>query len=247
MEQPLVSVIMPVYNSEQFVGKAIQSVQKQTYSNWELVITDDCSKDKTVPYIKQYINKDKRIKLFELKNNSGAAVARNTCLDRATGRFIAFLDSDDLWHAEKLDKQVKFMLAHDFAFTFTGYDFIGHTNKVISVPEKINFQGMLKNTIIGTLTVMIDKRQTGTFYMPLVKRGQDLLTWALLLKKIPYAYGLNESLSSYRVVKGSLSNNKIKAIKRTWHNYYYELQLGFFKTLYYFVFYVFNALKKHYS
>lgn len=246
-KQPLVSIIMPAYNAAKFIGESIDSIQGQNYSNWELLITDDYSTDKTRSIIKEYTKKDKRIKLFELAQNSGAAAARNNSMDKAKGRFLAFLDADDLWDSKKLKQQINFMLSNNFAFTFTGYSFLDNPDKIVKVPKKISLAGMLKNTVIGTLTVVVDTDKTGTFRMPLVRRGQDLLTWANLLNQVGYAYGLNIPLSQYRTVKGSLSNNKLKALKRTWHNYYKELHLGLPKTSFYFICYVWNALKKHYK
>lgn len=248
-ENDLVSIITPAYNCEKYISESIESVLAQTYIYWEMIIVNDMSNDNTEKIIRNYMKKDNRIKLINLNENSGAAVARNTALDNANGRFIAFLDSDDRWKKDKLEKQIKFMKDNNYGFSFTKYEYIIDENnskeKVFSVPVSINYSQALKNTVIGCLTVIIDKNIIGEFKMPLVRRGQDHLTWLMLLKRGNIAYGLNENLSEYRRVQGSLSNNKIKALKRQWNNYRKEVKLPLFKCIYYYSFYVFNNLKKY--
>ncbi|MCT4619062.1 MAG: glycosyltransferase family 2 protein [Marinisporobacter sp.] len=244
----LVSIITPVYNSERFIKETIQSVQKQTYANWEIILVDDCSTDSSERIIRYMIEKDPKIKYIKLENNSGAAVARNTAIKNSKGRFIAFLDSDDLWECDKLEKQIKFMLNKDIGFSFTGYNLIDEDgndlDKVIKVPDQIDYDGLLKNTIIGCLTVMIDRSKIGDFRMPLIRAGQDTATWLSILKKGYIAYGLNEPLARYRKVEGSISSNKIKALKRTWNIYRNLEKLPLPKTVYVFTCYIINALKK---
>lgn len=248
--KPLISIIMPSFNSEKFIDQAIRSIQNQTYRNWELFIIDDCSQDQTIQIVQKFTVDDKRIELLVLDENQGAAVARNTGLRQASGKYIAFLDSDDRWLPEKLEKQLNFMERKKIAFSFTSYEFIQENiddkKKIVRVKELMTYKDVLKDTRIGTLTVMINRDLTGDFSMPLVRRGQDLLTWISILKRGFNAYGIDEALSEYRVVLGSLSNDKLTALKRTWNNYLNHLDLNFFQASYYFVFYVFNALKKHY-
>ena len=156
-----VSVITASYNCAKFIEESIKSVLNQTYDNLELIIVDDCSTDNTEEIVNEYIKKDSRIKFYRLNNNSGAAVARNKGLDEATGRFIAFLDSDDIWDKQKLEKQINFMQTNNYGFSFTSYRLIdengGLLNKEIRVPNEITYKKLLKNTIIGCLTVIIDK------------------------------------------------------------------------------------------
>ncbi len=246
----LVSIITPAYNSEKYISEAIESVLNQTYTNWEMIIVNDVSTDNTELIIKKYVDQDSRIKLINLKENSGAAVARNTALKVAQGRFIAFLDSDDRWKQNKLEKQIKFMLENNYYFTFTSFEYIIDENnsqkKIFRVPKSLNYSEGLKNTSIGCLTVVIDRDKVGDFEMPLVRRGQDNLTWLMLMKKGIIAYSLNENLAEYRKVKGSLSNSKIKALKRQWYNYRKIIKLPFFKCCYYYGYYVVNNLKKYY-
>ena len=209
---------------------------------------DDCSKDNSYEIIKNYMQNDDRIKYIKLEKNSGAAVSRNTGIKNAKGRFIAFIDSDDLWEAKKLEIQVKYMLENKLGFSFTSYRYIKEdgtrTNKIAKAPNKINYNGLLKNTIIGCSTVLIDRNIIGDFTMPLVRRGQDTATWLQLLKKEKYAYGISEALVNYRLVGNSISSNKITALKRTWNTYRNVEKLGLLKSSYVFCFYVFNAIKK---
>ena len=248
MNKYLVSIVTPVYNSEKFISETIESIQSQTYRNWELLLIDDCSKDNSYEIIKNYMQNDDRIKYIKLEKNSGAAVSRNTGIKNAKGRFIAFIDSDDLWEAKKLEIQVKYMLENKLGFSFTSYRYIKEdgtrTNKIAKAPNKINYNGLLKNTIIGCSTVLIDRNIIGDFTMPLVRRGQDTATWLQLLKKEKYAYGISEALVNYRLVGNSISSNKITALKRTWTTYRNVEKLGLLKSSYVFCFYVFNAIKK---
>ncbi len=248
MSQHLVSIVTPVYNAEKFISETIDSIQKQTYKNWELILVDDCSSDSSYDIISEYMKNDKRIRYIKLEKNSGAAVSRNTGIKNARGRFIAFVDSDDIWLPKKLEKQVKYMLEKNIGFTFTSYRYMKEdgikTNKVAKAPKKINYNGLLKNTIIGCSTVVLDRNIVGDFLMPLVKKGQDTATWLMILRNQKYAYGIEEVLVDYRLVGNSLSSNKIKALKRTWNTYRNVEKLNIFKSTYVFCFYVFNAIKK---
>ena len=248
MNEPLVSIITPVYNAERFLSETIKSVKEQTYKNWELLLVDDCSKDNSAKIIKEFKKHDDRIKYIKLEKNSGASISRNTGIKNAKGRFIAFVDSDDLWEPEKLEIQISYMLEKNLGFTFTSYRYMKEngvkTNKVAKAPFKINYNGLLKNTIIGCSTVVIDREIIGEFEMPLVKRGQDTATWLQILRNEKYAYGIQKDLVNYRLVGDSLSSNKIKALKRTWNTYRNVEKLNIFKSSYVFCFYVYNAIKK---
>lgn len=246
----LVSIITPAYNAAAYIAETIESVLAQTYTNWEMLIVNDCSKDNTAEIVQSYAAKDKRIKLINLKQNSGAAAARNTAIQNAKGRYIAFLDSDDLWKKEKLQKQIEFMQQNRYAFTFTNYQYLKlnpeEKLRIIKVPKSLTYEQSLKNTIIGCLTVIVDRKQTGNFQMPLVRAGQDHLTWWLLMKRGFKAYGLQENLAEYRRVEGSISHNRFKAIKRHWKLYREYEKLSFVKSAYCFVCYALHAVKKHY-
>lgn len=247
-QKPLISVITPSYNAEEYIEKTIQSVLNQTFSDWEMIIVDDCSTDGTRDILKRYEEDNERIHAIFLKENQGAAVARNTALSKAKGRYVAFLDSDDAWKAEKLDKQLAFMRKHQHAFTFTAYELIsqdgGPLHKTIHAPVSLTYDDVLKNTIIGCLTVMIDREQTGDIRMPHIRTRQDLATWLSVLKRGFKAYGLNEPLAEYRIVETSISSNKWKAAKKTWFVYREIERLHFIKATWCFVQYAKNAVKK---
>lgn len=246
----LVSIIIPVYNASRFLEETINSIQEQTYSNWEAIFIDDCSSDNSYNLIKKYQKEDKRIKLIKNKTNSGAAVSRNNGIDHAEGDYLCFLDADDKWHPKKLEKQINFMQELNCEFSFTGYQFANEkctpNGKIVLVPNKINYKQALKNTTIWTSTVMFDmgKLTKDDIYMPNIKRGQDTATWWKVLKKIEYAYGLNEVLSYYRRTNNSLSANKLTALKRTWNLYRNVEHLNILSSFYNFCWYCFNAVRR---
>lgn len=246
----LVSIIIPVYNASRFLEETINSIQEQTYSNWEAIFIDDCSSDNSYDIIKQYQKNDKRIKVIKNKINNGAAISRNNGIDYAKGEYLCFLDADDKWHPEKLEKQINFMQELNCEFSFTGYQFANEkcnpNGKIVSVPNKINYKQALKNTTIWTSTVMFNmgKLTKDDIYMPNIKRGQDTATWWKVLKKIEYAYGLNEVLSYYRRTNNSLSANKLTALKRTWNLYRNVEHLNILSSFYNFCWYCFNAVRR---
>lgn len=248
MKQELVSIIIPVYNAEKFLNDTIKTVLEQTYSNFELILINDCSTDNSVNIIKKH--KDKRIVFINNAENSGVAITRNNGIKVAKGRYICFLDADDLWDKKKLEKQIHFMNENNVAFSFTGYEFANEKgipmSKKVYVPNKISYKQALKNTTIWTSTVMFDmkKLSKNDIYMPNIRRGQDTATWWGVLKKVDYAYGLNEILSFYRRSNNSLSSNKFIALKRTWNLYRNIEHLNIFYSLYCFIFYCFNAVRR---
>lgn len=248
--QPLVSIVTPVYNAERFLKDTIASVQAQTHENWEWLLADDCSSDKSIEIIKKAQTKDKRIKLIKNKKNSGAALSRNAGTKQAKGQYLAFLDADDLWHKDKLKTQVSFMQKNNHAFTYTDYEFADEngdsTGKHVKVPTSITHAQSLKNHIIWTSTVMIDLLQVPkpVASMPDVRRGQDAATWWQILRHVDVAYGINEVLSYYRRTNDSLSANKLKAMKRTWYLFTKVEKLSIAKSVYYFGWYGFNAVRK---
>jgi len=246
--KPVISVITPVYNAERFIAETIESVRSQTFTNWELILVDDASTDKSSEILQKYRQMDSRIRSVRLPSNQGAARARNRALKEARGRFLAFLDSDDLWTPEKLERQLDFMHQNGYAFTYTAYTMIDITGQdegmIVSVPGHMNYYDLLKNTTIGCLTVMIDSCQTGNFTMPDVRAGQDTAAWLQLLRKGITAYGLNEPLAKYRQVPGSISSNKWNAVKRTWNTYRNLEKLSLPAAAYYMAHYVANAIKR---
>lgn len=242
----LVSIIIPVYNAEQYIGQTIESVLNQTYENWELLLVDDGSKDSSCAIIEEYAKKDKRIRLI-CKENEGAAKARNTGVLEASGKYVAYLDADDLWLSCKLEKEITFALEKDVAFVFTGYEFADEngvgTGKIVKVPEKLSYTQALKNTTIFTSTVLFDLKKLSKedIMMPVVK-SEDTALWWKVLKKGYTAYGLDENLVLYRRVANSLSSNKLEAIRRIWFLYRKQEGLSFIKSAYYFVFWAVRAV-----
>lgn len=249
MEESLVSIITPVYNAERFITKTVESVIKQSYQQWELLLVNDCSTDDSLTIINQLATQDERIKVINLAQNSGAAVARNTGLDYASGKYIAFIDSDDCWGSEKLAKQIAFMQAGQIALSYTDFAFVDEEGELIKekadIPLTLDYEGLLKNTAIACSTVMIDRDKVKPFHMPLLRKGQDTATWLLLMRENNIAaYGLKDVLNYYRQVKGSISHNKIGALKRTWNTYYNVENLPLSKASYYFTHYVLNAIMR---
>jgi teichuronic acid biosynthesis glycosyltransferase TuaG len=242
-----ISIITPAYNAF-YIEETIQSVLKQTYTNWEMIVVDDNSKDDTVERVKKHQNTDERIMLMPLEQNVGPAEARNIALRAAKGNFVAFLDSDDMWGKEKLEKQLRFMLQNNHAFTFHGYNVVSEDGKnivgTIQVPEKINYRQYLRNTIIGCLSVMIDIEKTGKIQMPLIRSSHDMALWLDVLKRGYEAYGMQEVLASYRLVSSSNTAKKLKAAKDVWKVYRDIEKLNFFYSLFNFAGYAFNATKK---
>lgn len=235
------SVVMPCYNAKNYIGKSIESVLAQTFSSWELIIVDDGSSDGSAEYIKKkFVDRDSRIKLECFDRNLGAAEARNRAIELASGRFIAFLDSDDLWTSDKLKAQLDFMVTHRYAFSYTGYcrvDKYGSFLNDVGVPDSIEYRELLKANVIGCLTAIYDTEELGKVYMPLIRKRQDFGLWLRLLRLTPRAYGLNRNLAYYTVRDDSISSNKNDAAQYTWKLYRDVEQLSLPKSIYYFAHY----------
>lgn len=236
---------MPSHNSELFIRKTIESVQLQSYLDWELIVVDDCSIDTSLEVLENLSGADSRIKLIRLQNNCGAAAARNKAIDIARGRYIAFLDSDDLWHPEKLERQIGFMQRYDHAFTYTAYEKINEDGipfQIMGVPEKLSYHDLLKTNVIGCLTAMYDTEKLGKVYMPASTKREDFATWLQILKKVDYAYGINELLAQYRVYDAQSSSKKVNMAKENWRLYKDIEKLGTIKSIYYFAHYSIRGL-----
>lgn len=247
----LVSIVVPVYNVRPYIEATIKSVLNQTYTNWELILVENASKDGTVEVVQAYLenNPDERIKFYNIPDNIGAAAARNFGVEQSSGRFVTYLDSDDLWKPEKLAHQVAYMLEKDAAFSFTGYEFASAngegTGKIVTVPETISYKEALKNTTIFTSTVMFDteKLSRQDIMMPLVKSEDTALWWRVLRSGVT-GYGLNENLVLYRRIANSLSSNKLEAMRRIWNLYRKEEKLNLCFSAYNFLFWAWNAVKR---
>jgi len=247
----LVSIITPSYNSSRFIVECVNSVISQTFQNWEMIIVDDCSNDNSKDIISVLSAKDERIKSIFLEENVGSAEARNIAIRQAKGKYIAFLDSDDIWNEDKLENQISFMNEKDIAFSFTSYQPISEDGKtkysVIISPKKMSYHSYLKNTIIGCLTVIIDKEKTGDFQMPNIQSSHDMALWLLIMKRGFSAYGLDENLAYYRIVSTSNTSKKWKAAKEVWDVYRKVENLDIIYSTYCFIGYAFNAIKKRVS
>lgn len=244
----LVSIITPTYNCSEHISETIKSIQAQTHCNWELLITDDCSTDQTTDIIVTYQKTDNRIKLFLLNNNQGAGSARNNSIKKASGRYIAFCDSDDQWKSNKLEMQLSFIIKNNLSFSFTDYDIISENNqflKRIKCPHRLTYSKLLKNNYVGCLTAIYDKEKLGKMYMPMIRKRQDWVLWLNIMNKIKHTKGLNESLSIYRRRNRSISHDKLLLIKYNWKVYRQELKFSFLMSFIYLTrFLFFYTIKK---
>lgn len=214
----LVSIITPSYNTAKYIEETIQSVINQTYTNWEMIIVDDCSTDNTDEVVSKYLV-DPRIRYLKNEKNSGAAVSRNYALREAKGKWIAFLDSDDLWSPDKLEKQIMFMKEHDYHFSYTNYIEIDEQSlpngKQVSGPKRVTKHGMHNYCWMGCLTVMYDAETVGLIQIADIKKNNDYAMWLKVCQKAN-CYLLDETLAQYRKRSGSISNHGyMKLIK--WH------------------------------
>lgn len=246
----MVSVIMPAYNSEKYIEESIISVLNQSYKNLELLVTDDCSSDGTQRLVEDLAKRDRRIRYFRLTENNGAAVARNNSLKHAKGRYIAFLDADDVWLENKLELQLAFMKENDSAFSFTGYStYYGDgrfEDKVIDSKtlDKIALNDLLKKACtVGCSTVILDKTKLPKIEMANIRTGQDYALWLRLLRESgQVAHNYKKRLTGYRVLQGSISRNKFKKAKRQWEIYREIENFGLLSSLYFMFFYARNAV-----
>lgn len=247
--EELVSIITPAYNCANNIADTIDAVLNQIYTDWEMIIVDDCSSDHTVDIVKQYQLRDLRIKLFELDRNQGVANARNIAMQNAKGRYLAFLDSDDIWLPNKLSEQIKFMKQQNIAFSFTQYrQFAKDVNKckkIIDVPESVDYNMLLKGNIIACLTVVIDRKYIPAFVM-LKERHEDYIAWLHIMRKGFSGHGLKKDLARYRISSSSVSGNKWNSILWTWNIYYKIEKLSLIKSVYFFINYLIRAIKKHF-
>lgn len=245
-----VSVIIPVYNVAKYITYTIESILKQSYKDVEIILVDDCSTDNSAEIIAKYTSEHLNMLYLRLERNQGAAVARNKALSIAKGRYVAFLDSDDIWCEGKLEKQLAFMDEKGAAISCTAMDTIDMCGKplgsVRNVREKIDYNFLLRNTMIATSTVIVDRNKTGNFQMPFRRGGQDYATWLMLMRNGTLCYGLNEVLSHYRVLSDSLSSNKCKSIKQVWQIQTEDEDIAKISAIINVGFFIVNAFIKHF-
>ncbi len=246
----LVSIITPSYNSEKYIEKTIESVIAQTYGNWEMIIVDDCSDDSTCEIVESISEREPRVKLIRQEQNGGAAKARNRALEESKGRFIAYLDADDIWYPEKLQKQVDFMLKNKAGFSCASYEVIdddgNKLNKEVHMLPRADYVGFLTNNLLQTVGIMADTGivDKSLLHMPDLRRRQDAATWLQVLKAGNDCFGLDEVLAQYRRAANSLSSNKAKAVKGVWQLYRDIEKLSLPFSIYCFVRYAFLAVWK---
>jgi glycosyltransferase involved in cell wall biosynthesis len=250
MKEELVTVITANYNAADFIVQTIESVLAQEYENWEMIIIDDLSSDGSIEIIQDYIKKDSRIRLIQLDKNGGPAVARNTGIKEGKGRYIAFLDSDDIWTKDKLNKQITFMQVNNIPFSYASYDLIDEDNNdkgEFLVQGKVNYTDLLKTCDIGCLTAVYDTHILDKTEMPLILRRQDYGLWLRLLKKTEYAYAMEDKVGIYRLRKSSISSNKRKAAGYQWKIYREIEKLNIVSSVYYFLNYAIKGFFKYRS
>lgn len=247
--EELVSIVMPAYNAEKYISKSIESVLNQTYKNFELIIVNDCSIDNTEKIILNYKKSEKRIVYIKSEVNKGVGESRNVGVQNSIGNWIAFIDSDDLWANDKIEKQMEFIKNDKkIKFTYTGSSFINKEGKFFNysmrVPKKVDYKTLLKQNIISCSSVLISKELILNCKMPKGYMHEDYATWLTILKKENYAYGIDEPLLYYRIMENSKSGNKVKAAKMNWNTYKY-VGLNVFFCIFYMLFYCIRGLKKY--
>ncbi len=246
-----ISIIVPVYNAEKFIRETLDCVLAQTYPCWELLLVEDCSGDQTRAVIEAYLAEkgDERIRLICQSANQGAAKARNRGLKEAKGRYIAYLDADDLWPPEKLERELRFLQEKEAAFAFTGYEFADEggtgTGKVVRVPGTLTYRQALSNTTIFTTTVMFDTERIPKelLEMPTIK-SEDTALWWKVLRNGYVAYGLDENLALYRRAGRSLSSNKLEALRRIWNLYRKAEKMSVASSAWHFCFWAVRAVRR---
>lgn len=220
MNEKLISIITPTYNCAKFIARTLDSVQAQTYKNWEMIIVDDCSQDNTKEIVEGYMKTDPRIQYHLLDENSGAAVARTIAMSLAKGSYMAFLDSDDIWMPDKLERQIRWMNDNKYAFSCTAYEQIDEEdnllNRTIKTIKKTDYNRLLLDCPVGNSTVVYDVEKIGKFEVPNIRKRNDDALWLQMLKKEKYIWGMPDVLMKYRIRKNSISSNKLKVVKYHW-------------------------------
>ena len=245
----LVSIITPTFNSAKYITETIQSVQKQSYKHWEMIIIDDCSQDKTVEIVQNFMDDDSRIHLIQLKKNSGAAKARNAGIENISGKYMTFLDADDIWFPDFIENSIKTIKKTGINFVFSSYKRSNEKLEFVYsdfiVPEKVTYSDILKTNSISCLTAFIDVEVLGIKKMPDILKRQDMGLWLQYLKKIPFALGIQEPKAIYRIRENSLSRNKKNLLKYQWQFYRKVEKLSFFESIYYMTHWMIRGFLKY--
>ncbi|TGD58660.1 glycosyltransferase family 2 protein [Flavobacterium humi] len=244
-----VSIITPTFNSAKYIAETIQSVQKQTYSNWEMIIVDDGSKDTTVGIIQNFMEDDHRIHLIQLHKNSGPAKARNEGIEKAQGDYMTFLDADDIWFPDFIASSIQAIRQTGIHFVFSSYKRSNENLEFVYsdfiVPQKVTYTDILKTNSISCLTAFVDIRTLGKKTMPEIFKRQDMGLWLKYLKEIPFAYGIQEPKAIYRIRENSLSRNKSKLLKYQWQFYREVEKLTIVQSIYYMAHWMYRGFMKY--
>lgn len=249
MKTPIISIITANFNCETFLKQTINSVLSQTYSYWELIIIDDNSTDNSINIIESFCKEDNRIQLIKNTENLGPAKTRNKGLEIAKGRYICFLDSDDIWYKDFLETSLSYLEKHNVGFVYSSYDRknedLSQDNGTFYVPEKVSYNDLLKTCSISCLTAMYDTALTGKVFMPDILKRQDFGLWLKILKKVPFAYGLKEPKAIYRMRNNSVSRNKFQAARYQWLIYRNVEHINLLKSLKLLVQWAYYGFKKY--
>jgi len=244
----LVSVIMPAYNCEKYIAEAIKSVINQTYTNWELIVVDDCSTDNTFEIITLLQNDNAKIRVFKNVFNSGVSATRNKGISESKGEWIAFLDSDDMWDEKKLDKQIRYAQVNKVGLIFTGAAYVDENGNmykwVFEIPEKVSYKDLLKQNVISCSSVLVRKTCLRNAKMENDRIHEDFCVWLKVLRVEEYAYGVNEPLLIYRISRNSKSGNKIKSLEMAYKTYRY-IGINPILSCYYMIYYIVRNIKKY--
>ena len=245
----LVSIITPSYNSAKYIAETIQSVQNQSYDNWEMIIVDDCSLDNSEEVIIEIQKTDSRIHFFKLNQNSGSGVARNIGIEKAAGDFMTFIDSDDIWFSDFIKNSVETIQNTKIPFVFSSYKRSNEDLEFVYsdfiVPQKVTYTDILKSNSISCLTAFLDIKDLGKKYMPKIRKRQDMGLWLQYLKEIPYAYGIQEPQAIYRIRENSLSRKKADLLKYQWEFYREVEKLSVFQSVYYMFQWMYRGFMKY--
>ena len=245
----LVSIITPSYNSAKFIAETIQSVQNQTYTNWEMIIVDDGSSDETESVVLSIIENDNRIQFHKLSQNSGPAVARNIGIEKASGDYMTFIDADDIWFPTFIENNIKTIQKTGISFVFSSYRRANEQLEFVYsdfiVPHKVSYTDILKSNSISCLTAFLDIKKLGKKYMPLIRKRQDMGLWLNYLKVIPFAHGIQETQAIYRIRENSLSRKKSDLIKYQWQFYREVENLNVFQSAYYMLHWMYRGFMKY--
>lgn len=245
----LVSIITPSFNSAKFIAETIQSVQHQTHQNWEMIIVDDGSFDETEHIVRSITEKDKRIQFYKLTQNSGPAVARNTGIEKASGKYMTFIDADDIWFPTFIENSITTIDETGIPFVFSSYKRANEQLEFVYsdfiVPHKVSYSDILKSNSISCLTAFVEIQKLGKKYMPLIRKRQDMGLWLNYLKVVPFAHGIQETQAIYRIRENSLSRKKSDLIKYQWQFYRNVEKLNIFQSLYYMSHWMYRGFMKY--